>query len=96
MIEGGCIWIESVRQIAVGEGLAYDYAYILEERDTPAAKRRYIPATAERRSVGGRSWAARTPRQEGDVEIPDTLLAASGERQRTILGHEENPERGEG
>ncbi|MGQ0649713.1 MAG: SET domain-containing protein [Gemmatimonadaceae bacterium] len=41
IIEDGCIWIESIREIATGEELAYDYAYILEERHTPAAKRRY-------------------------------------------------------
>ena len=35
------IWIEAIRDIAPGEELAYDYAYILPERHTPAAKRRY-------------------------------------------------------
>jgi SET domain-containing protein len=37
----GRIWIESIRDIAPGEELAYDYAYVLEERHTPAAKRRF-------------------------------------------------------
>lgn len=41
VIEAGRIWIETIRDIAPGEELAYDYAYILEERHTPAAKRRY-------------------------------------------------------
>ena len=41
VIEDGHIWIESIRHIEAGEELAYDYAYILEERHTPAAKRRY-------------------------------------------------------
>ncbi|MBC7897188.1 MAG: SET domain-containing protein-lysine N-methyltransferase [Cytophagaceae bacterium] len=41
VIEDGHIWIESIRDIRAGEELAYDYAYILEERHTPAAKRRY-------------------------------------------------------
>lgn len=41
VIDAGRIWIESIRDIAPGEELAYDYAYILEERHTPAAKRRY-------------------------------------------------------
>jgi len=35
------IWIEAIRDIAPGEELAYDYAFVLEERHTPAAKRRY-------------------------------------------------------
>ena len=35
------IWIESIRDIEPGEELAYDYAFILPERHTPAAKRRY-------------------------------------------------------
>ena len=41
VIDGGRIWIESIREIEAGEELAYDYAYILDERHTPAAKRRY-------------------------------------------------------
>ena len=41
VIDDGRIWIESIREIEPGEELAYDYAYILEERHTPAAKRRY-------------------------------------------------------
>jgi SET domain-containing protein len=35
------IWIEAIRDIEPGEELAYDYAYELEERHTPAAKKRY-------------------------------------------------------
>ncbi|HEX6537410.1 MAG TPA: SET domain-containing protein-lysine N-methyltransferase [Gemmatimonadaceae bacterium] len=41
VVEGGRIWIESIGDIAPGEELSYDYAYVLEERHTPAAKRRY-------------------------------------------------------
>jgi SET domain-containing protein len=41
VIEDGRIWIEAIRDIAPGEELAYDYAYELPERHTPAAKRRY-------------------------------------------------------
>jgi uncharacterized protein len=41
VIENGHIWIESVRSIEPGEELAYDYAFTLPERHTPAAKRRY-------------------------------------------------------
>ncbi len=41
VIEDGRIWIEALRDIAVGEELAYDYAYQLKERHTPALKRRY-------------------------------------------------------
>jgi len=41
VIEGGRIWIETVRDVAPGEELAYDYQYVLPERHTPAAKRRY-------------------------------------------------------
>src|SRR6476620_12159556 len=35
------IWIETIRDIEPGEELAYDYAYELEERHSPAAKKRY-------------------------------------------------------
>ncbi len=35
------LWIETIRDVKVGEELAYDYAFILPERHTPAAKRRY-------------------------------------------------------
>ena len=41
VIEGGRIWIETLRRITPGEELAYDYAYVLPERHTPAAKRRF-------------------------------------------------------
>jgi uncharacterized protein len=41
IIEDGRIWIETIRDVSPGEELAYDYAYILDERHTPAAKRRY-------------------------------------------------------
>ena len=41
MIDEGRIWIETIRAIAPGEELAYDYAYVLDERHSPAAKRRY-------------------------------------------------------
>ena len=41
IIDDGRIWIETIRDILPGEELAYDYAYELEERHTPAAKRRY-------------------------------------------------------
>jgi SET domain-containing protein len=41
VVEGGRIWIETIRDIAPGEELAYDYAYVLDERHTPTAKRRY-------------------------------------------------------
>jgi hypothetical protein len=41
VVEEGRIWIESIDHIVAGEELAYDYAYVLTERHTPAAKRRY-------------------------------------------------------
>jgi SET domain-containing protein len=41
IIEDSRIWIESIRDIEPGEELAYDYAFVLEERHTPEAKRRY-------------------------------------------------------
>jgi uncharacterized protein len=41
VIDDSRIWIETIRDVEPGEELAYDYAYILEERHTPAAKRRY-------------------------------------------------------
>jgi len=41
VIDGGRIWIETIRDVVPGEELAYDYAQILEERHTPAAKQRF-------------------------------------------------------
>ena len=41
VIDDARIWIETIRDVAAGEELAYDYAFILPERHTPAAKRRY-------------------------------------------------------
>ena len=41
VIDDGRIWIDAIRDIEPGEELAYDYAYVLDERHTPAAKRRF-------------------------------------------------------
>lgn len=41
VIEDGRIWIDAIHDIEVGEELVYDYAYILQERHTPAAKKRF-------------------------------------------------------
>jgi SET domain-containing protein len=41
VIDDGRIWIETIRTVRPGEELAYDYAYVLPERHTPAAKRRF-------------------------------------------------------
>lgn len=41
IVEDGRIWIETIRDVQAGEELAYDYAFTLPERHTPAAKRRY-------------------------------------------------------
>jgi SET domain-containing protein len=41
VIDDGRIWIETIRDVEPGEELAYDYAYTLEERHTPAAKKRF-------------------------------------------------------
>ena len=41
VIDDGRIFIETVRDIAPGEELAYDYQYTLQERHTPARKRQY-------------------------------------------------------
>jgi SET domain-containing protein len=41
VIEDSRIWIETIRDVAPGEELAYDYAYVLEERHSPAAKRKF-------------------------------------------------------
>src|SRR5688500_6960807 len=41
VIDEDRIWIETIRDIEPGEELAYDYAYVLPERHSPAAKRRY-------------------------------------------------------
>jgi SET domain-containing protein len=41
VVEDGRIWIETIRDVAPGEELAYDYALALPTRHTPAAKRRF-------------------------------------------------------
>lgn len=41
VIDDGRIWIETIHDIEPGEELVYDYAYLLAERHTPAAKRRF-------------------------------------------------------
>ena len=54
VIDDGRIWIETIREISPGEELAYDYAYVLDERHSPAAKRRfpcYCGAATCRRTI---------------------------------------------
>ncbi len=41
VVEDGRIWLDTIHDIEPGEELVYDYAYVLAERHTPAAKRRY-------------------------------------------------------
>jgi len=41
VVDDGRLWIETLQDIEVGEELVYDYAFVLDERHTPAAKRRY-------------------------------------------------------
>jgi SET domain-containing protein len=41
VVEDARLWIETLRDVAPGEELTYDYAFVLPERHTPAAKRRY-------------------------------------------------------
>jgi len=41
VVEAGRIWIDTIRDIEPDEELAYDYAYVLKDRHSPAAKRRY-------------------------------------------------------
>ena len=41
VIEDSRIWIETIRDVEPGEELAYDYAYVLDERHTPAAKKKF-------------------------------------------------------
>ena len=41
VVDDDRIWIETIRDVEAGEELAYDYAFVLKERHTVAAKRRY-------------------------------------------------------
>ena len=61
VIEDRRIWIETIRDVQPGEELVYDYAYVLEERHTPAAKRRF-PCTCGAATCRG-TILARKPRK---------------------------------
>lgn len=52
VIEDDRIWIETIHDVEPGEELAYDYAYTLEERHSPAAKRRFPCACGARNCRG--------------------------------------------
>lgn len=41
VVEDGRLWVETIRDVAPGEELAYDYGLTLPTRHTPAAKRRF-------------------------------------------------------
>ena len=61
VIDDKRIWIETIRDVVPGEELVYDYAYVLEERHTPAAKRRF-PCTCGAATCRG-TILARKPRK---------------------------------
>ncbi|MEJ7809542.1 MAG: SET domain-containing protein-lysine N-methyltransferase [Gemmatimonadaceae bacterium] len=52
VVDGGRIYIEAIRDIRPGAELCYDYAYVLPERHTPAAKRRFPCHCGARRCRG--------------------------------------------
>ena len=52
VIDDQRLWIETIRDVEPGEELVYDYAFILPERHTPAAKRRY-PCSCGARNCRG-------------------------------------------
>ena len=52
VIEDKRLWIETIRDVDPGEELVYDYAFVLPERHTPAAKRRY-PCSCGSRNCRG-------------------------------------------
>ena len=52
VVDDDRIWIETIRDVQPGEELAYDYAYELAERHSPAAKRRY-PCSCGARTCRG-------------------------------------------
>ena len=52
IIEDKRLWIETIRDVDPGEELVYDYAFVLPERHTPAAKRRY-PCSCGARNCRG-------------------------------------------
>jgi SET domain-containing protein len=52
VVERARLWVETLRDVAPGEELTYDYAFVLPERHTPAAKRRYPCACGAPRCRG--------------------------------------------
>lgn len=71
-VEDGRIWIETVRDVAPDEELAYDYAYGLEEPHTPAVKRHYpchCGSAGCRRTILAKKWL--------DCLIPQKYLIAT-------------------
>ena len=52
VVDNKRIWIETIRDVEVGEELAYDYALVLDERHTAAAKRRFPCNCAARKCRG--------------------------------------------
>ena len=50
--EEGRIFIETIKKVALGEELTYDYNLILEERHTPAVKRAHACFCGTRRCRG--------------------------------------------
>ncbi|MDQ6828496.1 MAG: SET domain-containing protein-lysine N-methyltransferase [Gemmatimonadota bacterium] len=68
VLDGGRIWIETIRDVEPGEDLAYDYAYELDEPHTPAAKRKY-PCSCGARRCRGTILIDKPQRQRGKPRI---------------------------
>ncbi len=63
VVEGDRLWIRTIRDVAPGEELAYDYKYMLEERHTPARKRQY-PCNCGSPKCRGTILRKRKPRKK--------------------------------
>jgi len=77
VVDDGRIWIETIRDVAPGEELAYDYAFELEERHTPAAKRRY-PCNCGSPRCRGTILVKRRGKREGGRGKRDGVKCGNG------------------
>jgi len=72
---GDAMWLFAVRDIAAGEELGYDYAIELDERHTPAAKRRF-PCACEAPTCRGTLLRAKSAKPAPDVAEARRVITA--------------------
>ncbi len=75
IVIGDHLWLVALRDVAAGEELGYDYAIELDEKHTPAAKRRFPCACGATSCRGTLLRPKRTPQSAASREARRVIAA---------------------